>query len=306
MEWKGAGPAAGHTATVFAHPREGNPVPWTPDMGTSGFIWTATCTCGRWTSGDHYHPPEKALVHMWDEHLHREVPELRLYEIAAESDDRGPLTAEVRLLRSQGVSWERIATAIGITRQSAHKRWRHIEAELVAIVKDGPAADLARLRGALAHLAAVVDVHDDVRPEIQALYGIVNAGEFLVEALARTPEDAWMAHHDLANAGEALEDAVSLTYRQAARTSREGTITVDLNRVLAEGGRIELVLEDADRAPEEGPVYFAMARAYDVNDTHIAAGEGATVSGALATLTPRSAPAAVSADDIPAPHDPPF
>lgn len=220
MEWHGAGPAAEHVATIYAHPRDGGPPrPWSSEPKETAYpYWSAVCSCG-WTSGDHFRPPGPGMALQWQEHLHDRVPELRLHEIATENDDRGALTAEVRLLRSQGVSWERIATAVGITRQSAHQRWRHVEAELAAIVEHGPTADLARLRGALAHLGAVVDVHDDARDEIQILYGIVNAGELVAAALARTAEDAAMVGDDLYNAAIQLQDALNLAHRQAARAS---------------------------------------------------------------------------------------
>ncbi|KOX13673.1 hypothetical protein ADL05_18480 [Nocardiopsis sp. NRRL B-16309] len=244
-------------------------------------------------------------MHEWARHLHREVPELRLHEIAAESDDRGPLTAEVRLLRSQGVSWERIATAVGKKRQSAHRRWRHVEKELAAIHKDGPSADLARLRGALSHLAAVVDVHDDARPEIQTLYGIVNAGEQVAAALARTSADPWAVTDDLSNAAAHLEDALRMAHRQASGALQDAVITVDSDQILARGGRIELVLDEADRAPEEGPAHFVTAQAFDAEDTHVAAGSGDTAYGALATLTPQDTPSTVPLDSV-APLDPPW
>ncbi|OOC52435.1 MULTISPECIES: hypothetical protein [Nocardiopsis] len=300
MEWKGPGPAAAHTAIVYARVG-GDSVPWSPDMGASGFVWTAVCTCG-WASGNHYHPPEHGLARAWGEHVRREVPELRLHEIAAESDDSGPLTTEVRVLRSQGVSWERIATAVGITRQSAHRRWRHVETELAAITTGGPSADLARLRGALSHLAAVVDVHDDARPEIQILYGIVTAGEQVAAALARTPEESWHLSDDLSTAAAHLEDAMVMAHRQVSRQG--GAATVDSNQVLDWGGRIELVLDETARTPEEGPVYFVTARAFDATDASIAVGSGDTVSGALAALTSQDAPAEVSSTDLPL--DPPF
>lgn len=43
----------------------------------------------------------------------------------------------------------------------------------------------------------------------------------------------------------------------------------------------------------------------DATDTHIAAGDGYTVSGALAALAPQGAPSELSADDC-GPLDPPF
>jgi hypothetical protein len=46
-----------------------------------------------------------------------------------------------------------------------------------------------------------------------------------------------------------------MAHRQASGASQDGAINV-ADQVLARGGRIELVLDEADRAPEEGPTYF--------------------------------------------------
>lgn len=81
---------------------------------------------------------------------------------------------------------------------------------------------------------------------------------------------------------------------------------VDPDGILDRGGRIEILLEEADRAPEESPAVFTAARAYDASDVQIAAGYGESAQAALAALAPEKAPAPVLERDLLAPLDPPF
>ncbi|MEU5858907.1 hypothetical protein ABZ799_26620 [Nocardiopsis dassonvillei] len=95
------------------------------------------------------------------------------------------------------------------------------------------------LRGALSHLAAVGDVHDDARPEIQTLYGVVLAGNLLVAVLEACAADTWVSRDALFNASMHLEGALRLAHRQASRT-----IILDPDQMLTEG--------DPDRAGPGG------------------------------------------------------
>lgn len=58
------------------------------------------------------------------------LAELRqLVEAGAELEARldAAMTEQVWVARSRDVSWTEIAAAVGITRQAAHKRWRHLD-----------------------------------------------------------------------------------------------------------------------------------------------------------------------------------
>lgn len=82
----------------------------------------------------------------WEAHLRSALPELELHEALADDEaGRGPVDQAVHSARSAGASWAVIGRAAGITRQSAHERWAHLEAdeaeaEGVASCRTGTAA----------------------------------------------------------------------------------------------------------------------------------------------------------------------
>ena len=56
-------------------------------------------------------------------------------------------------------TWEDMAAAVGITRQSAHRRWRHLEVDAAALAADRERRFRAR------HLATPLAPAHDVPPE---------------------------------------------------------------------------------------------------------------------------------------------
>jgi hypothetical protein len=63
----------------------------------------------------------------WDKHTAPDEALVEVTVLAAEQAAVGRrLDAAVARARAAGASWDRIGTAAGITRQSAHERWRHV------------------------------------------------------------------------------------------------------------------------------------------------------------------------------------
>jgi len=115
---------------------------WTWEIADRVAGWRSGCECDQgWTSSrtilraDHPSPTGSAseevsarLADDWRGHLHDAVPELRLHSLhARRAGSAVAVDAEIQTLRACGVSWERIGTAVGMTRQSAWERWRHLD-----------------------------------------------------------------------------------------------------------------------------------------------------------------------------------
>ena len=65
-----------------------------------------------------------AIEHDWSEHVHQALPTLRVLEVMAElRDAERALTAAVIEARTGRASWSEVAAAVGVAKQSAHRRW---------------------------------------------------------------------------------------------------------------------------------------------------------------------------------------
>ena len=65
-----------------------------------------------------------AIEHDWSDHVHQALPTLRVLEVMAElRDAERALTAAVIEARTGRASWSEVAAAVGVAKQSAHRRW---------------------------------------------------------------------------------------------------------------------------------------------------------------------------------------
>ncbi|MFJ9558375.1 hypothetical protein ACIRPH_31595 [Nocardiopsis sp. NPDC101807] len=233
---------------------------WSREIAERVTGWQAGCECGTWTSmrsydrADHPSPNgtepsqvEEWLSCAWEEHVLIDVPELRLHTLAARrSGTAAAVDAEVQTLRVRGVPWERIGAAVGMTRQSAWERWRHLD--LVERKRTGadtrPAA--TSFRPALDELDALAGPHAaraDVDPAVTA---VEQAAIGLRRLLAPTgPEDT--------------DDAVARLDR-AADYARE----VHANMLGSVGAVATAAITDASL--EAVQVDYASLRVYDEDD----------------------------------------
>ena len=81
-------------------------------------------------TADNPHQESVGLYREWAAHLVQELPELAVHDAIHESGLASQrLEFAVVTAKKAGASWERIATAAGMKRQSAHERWKHLVAE---------------------------------------------------------------------------------------------------------------------------------------------------------------------------------
>jgi hypothetical protein len=202
--------------------------------------WRAACTCG-WSSqkahprADYPAPDRSAYLapdsveegpaqSEWNEHVEAAVPELGLHQLAERrTASDAALSAEVRMLRLANVSWERIGTAAGMSRQSAWEKWRHLDVpvhDLPAWAPSGPSRQ--EFLPGLLELRALARPHllrQDVDPAMaaveQAMTGLrrllAPAGpadtDDAVARLARAADYARAVHAAMVDDAQALAAA---------------------------------------------------------------------------------------------------
>ncbi|SIO84626.1 hypothetical protein [Nocardiopsis sp. JB363] len=145
---------------------------WTDQVSERVTGWRAGCDCG-WSGMDtflrtdypseHGSAPkqvEQFLGRAWQDHVHSALPELRLHNLASQrSLTDAALDSEVQTLRLRSVPWEKIGAAMGISRQSAWERWKHLDLDRREHTSvSGPAA-LSAILPALDQIDAVVGPH---------------------------------------------------------------------------------------------------------------------------------------------------
>lgn len=106
--------------------------------------WHTACSCGWRSRVIHSranYPVRDATAYLapdaldegpiqaeWRAHLNEVLPELAVHDaLQKEATGRGPVEQAVRQAREAGASWTAVGRAAGITRQSAHERWAHLE-----------------------------------------------------------------------------------------------------------------------------------------------------------------------------------
>lgn len=145
---------------------------WTAEISERVTGWRAGCKCG-WGGIDTFaradHPSEQGrvpeqveqfLVPSWQDHVDSAIPELRLHRMASQQSlSSAALDSEVQTLRLRGVTWESIGAAVGVSRQGAWERWKHLELDR----RDGSdvagPATLSAILPALDQMDAVVGPH---------------------------------------------------------------------------------------------------------------------------------------------------
>lgn len=157
---------------------------WTFEIADRVTGWRAGCECG-WSGLDtfdrtdypseHGSAPEQVTQYLgqaWHDHVYTAIPELRLHTLAAQrSLNDAALDSEVQTLRLRSVSWEKIGAAVGISRQSAWERWKHLDLERREHTSVSGPATLSAILPALDQIDAVVGPHlvHDTEPDPAAL-----------------------------------------------------------------------------------------------------------------------------------------
>lgn len=118
--------------------------------------WRAACECSwrgpvwpraEWPSEDGWPPQaveegpdgQDGCYGQWRAHLAEALPELAVHDTARRLEEiRAELDTAVITARAAGRSWDKIGTAAGMSRQSAHERWDHlVSAALEPLALDG-------------------------------------------------------------------------------------------------------------------------------------------------------------------------
>ncbi|MGW5880237.1 hypothetical protein ACWFMI_27190 [Nocardiopsis terrae] len=234
------GPAEDHTGfAVMVLDDDTATSKWTLEVADRVTGWRAGCECG-WGGLDTFsraeHPSEHGMApgevtqflgQAWQAHVYSAVPELRLHTLASQSSlASAALDSEVQTLRLRSVSWDRIGAAVGIARQSAWERWKHLELERREHTSVSGPATLSAILPALEQIDAVVGPHlvHDSEPDPAAL-----AIWQTVLGLRRLVAPA--------NPGEAA-DAVSKLEAAAQSLRRHHATELGLEALAAESGKL--------------------------------------------------------------------
>ncbi|WP_017584289.1 hypothetical protein [Nocardiopsis valliformis] len=211
---------------------------WSLEIADRVTGWRAGCKCG-WSGLDTFsradYPSEHGratdqvtqyLSQAWQDHVYSAVPELRLHTLASQrSLTDAALDSEVQTLRLRSVSWDRIGAAVGIARQSAWERWKHLDLERREHTPVSGPATLSAILPALDQIDAVVGphlVHDnEPDPAVLAIWQTVLGLRRLVAP---------------ANPAEAA-DAVSKLEAAAQSLRRHHATELGLEALAAESGK---------------------------------------------------------------------